>query len=63
MGAEDADTVAARQTALAVARLDSLLTLPCVAIQYFSKFLQSRFSPSDLADIVESDPADRKSVV
>jgi putative nucleotidyltransferase with HDIG domain len=57
MGAEDADTVAARQTALAVARLDSLLTLPCVAIQYFSKFLQSRFSPSDLADIVESDPA------
>jgi len=57
MGAEDADTVAARQTELAVARLDSLVTLPCVAIQYFSKFLQSRFSPSDLADIVESDPA------
>jgi len=57
MGAEDADTIAARQTALAVARLDSLATLPCVAIQYFSKFLQSRFSPSDLVDIVESDPA------
>ncbi len=56
-GAEDAGTIAARQTALAVARLDSLATLPCVAIQYFSKFLQSRFSPSDLADIVESDPA------
>lgn len=57
MGAEDADTIAIRQTELAVARLDSLVTLPCVAIQYFSKFLQSRFSPSDLADIVELDPA------
>jgi len=56
MGAEDAGTIATRQTELAVARLDSLVTLPCVAIQYFSKFLQSRFSPSDLADIVESDP-------
>lgn len=57
MGTEDADTIATSQTELAVARLNSLVTLPCVAIQYFSKFLQSRFSPSDLADIVESDPA------
>ena len=57
MRAKGADTVAARQTELAIGRLDSLVTLPCVAIQYFSKFLQSRFSPSDLADIIESDPA------
>jgi len=57
MRAEGADTLAARQTALAISRLDSLTTLPCVAIQYFSKFLQSRFSGADLADIVESDPA------
>ena len=57
MRAEGADTAAARQTELGISRLDSLMTLPCVAIQYFSKFLQSRFSPSDLADIVESDPA------
>lgn len=57
MRAEGADTAAARQTELGIGRLDSLVTLPCVAIQYFSKFLQSRFSPSDLADIVESDPA------
>ena len=57
MRAEGADTAAARQTELGIGRLDSLMTLPCVAIQYFSKFLQSRFSPSDLADIVESDPA------
>jgi len=51
------DTTVVRQVELAISRLDSLPTLPCVAIQYFSKLSQSRFSSPDLAEIVESDPA------
>lgn len=54
---EAIDTFAARQVELAIGQLESLSTLPCVAIQYFSKFSQSRFSCADLADLVESDPA------
>ena len=52
-----ADTLAARQVELAVLQLDSLSTLPAVAARFFPKLLQPQFSPSDLADIVESDPA------
>lgn len=51
------DTTVVRQVEIAISRLDSLPTLPCVAIQYFSKLSQSRFSSPDLAEIVESDPA------
>jgi len=52
-----ADTLAARQVEQAVLQLDSLSTLPAVAARFFPKLLQPQFSPSDLADIVESDPA------
>ncbi len=58
-----ANTTIARQVELAIGRLDSLSTLPCVAAQLFSKLsaghlttLQGQFSPSALADIIESDP-------
>jgi putative nucleotidyltransferase with HDIG domain len=54
---EGIDTFAPRQVELAIGRLESLSTLPCIAVQYFSKFSQSRFSSADLADLVESDPA------
>jgi len=51
------DTTAAQQTELAIGQLSSLSTLPCVAVQFFSKLMQPHFSPSAVADIVESDPA------
>ena len=57
MSEEFTDTTAARQVELAVGRLQSLSTLPCIAAQFLDKILQPQFSPSAVADIVESDPA------
>ncbi|HUU16275.1 MAG TPA: HDOD domain-containing protein [Sedimentisphaerales bacterium] len=54
---EPANTTVTQQTELAVSRLDSLSTLPCIAVQFVPKLLQGQFSPSALADIIESDPA------
>jgi putative nucleotidyltransferase with HDIG domain len=51
-----ADPTIPDQVELAVHRLDSLSTLPSVAAQYFPELLQPQWSPSDLAEIVESDP-------
>jgi putative nucleotidyltransferase with HDIG domain len=48
---------AARQVELAVSRLDSLSTLPCVGLQLYSRLLEGHFSPSALGDVIESDPA------
>ncbi|MBC8217789.1 MAG: HDOD domain-containing protein [Planctomycetes bacterium] len=48
---------AARQVELAVGRLDSLSTLPCVGLQLFSRLLQGQLSPSALGDVIEADPA------
>ena len=47
----------AQQVELIIRRLDSLSTLPSVAVKFLSKLLQSQFSPSDVADIIELDPA------
>ncbi|MHC4284431.1 MAG: HDOD domain-containing protein, partial [Planctomycetota bacterium] len=47
----------AHQVELVIRRLDSLSTLPSVAVKFLSKLLQSQFSPSDVADIIELDPA------
>jgi len=47
----------AQQIELAIGRLDSLSTLPCIAVQFLSKLLHGQFSPSALADIIELDPA------
>jgi len=49
--------IAAQQVELAVGRLDSLSTLPCVGAKLFSKLRQGQFSPSSIIDIIESDPA------
>ena len=49
--------IAAQQVELVTGRLSSLSTLPCVAAQLFTRLLQGRFSPSALADLIESDPA------
>jgi putative nucleotidyltransferase with HDIG domain len=54
---EKADLTSAQQIELFIRRLDSLSTLPSVAVQFFSKLLQSQFSPSAIADIIELDPA------
>ena len=54
---EKADTAIAQQVELTIGQLDSLSTLPCVVAQFFFKLLQGQFSPSALADIIESDPA------
>ena len=37
------------QVELAIGRLDSLSSLPCVAVQFFPKLWQGRFSPAGLA--------------
>jgi putative nucleotidyltransferase with HDIG domain len=49
--------IAAQQVELAVGRLDSLSTLPCVGAKLFSRLRQGRFSSSSIIDIIESDPA------
>jgi len=54
---EPANTTVTQQIELAVSRLDSLSTMPCIAARFFPKLLQGQFSPSTLADIIESDPA------
>jgi len=54
---EPANTTVTQQIELAVSRIDSLSTLPCIAAQFFPRLLQGQFSPSMLADIIESDPA------
>ncbi len=50
-------TSAAHQVELATSRLDSLSIPGAVAAQIFSRVSQSQFSPSMLADIIESEPA------
>ncbi|MHC4891453.1 MAG: HDOD domain-containing protein [Planctomycetota bacterium] len=56
-------TASAHQIELAIRRLDSLSTLPSIAARFFSKLLEPQFSasaifsPSAIADIIESDPA------
>jgi len=50
-------STAAREVELAVGRLDSLSTLPCVAVRFLPKLLQEPFSGTELTDIIESDPA------
>ncbi len=52
-----ANTTVSQQIELAISGLDSLSTLPCIAVQFVPKLLQGQFSPSALADIIESDPA------
>ena len=47
----------AHQVELVIRQLESLSILPSVAVQFFSKLLQPRFSPSAVADIIELDPA------
>jgi putative nucleotidyltransferase with HDIG domain len=54
---EKVDPASAHQVELVIRRLDSLSTLPSVAVKFFSNLLQSQFSPSDVADIIELDPA------
>jgi putative nucleotidyltransferase with HDIG domain len=49
--------IAAQQVKLAVGRLDSISTLPCVAAKLFSRLRKGQFSPSSIIDIIESDPA------
>jgi len=54
---QPANTTVTQQIELAVSGLNSLSTLPCIAVQFLPKLLQGQFSPSALADIIESDPA------
>jgi putative nucleotidyltransferase with HDIG domain len=50
-----ADPTVAHQVELVIRRLNSLSTLPCVAIQFLSHLSQGRLSA--LAETIESDPA------
>jgi putative nucleotidyltransferase with HDIG domain len=51
-----ADPTIARQVELAIRRLDSLSTLPCVAARLLSQLLQTQTLPASLAETIESDP-------
>ncbi|UCF43595.1 MAG: HDOD domain-containing protein [Planctomycetota bacterium] len=51
------DSTVPDQVELVIRRLDSLSILPSVAIQCFPKLLQPQWSPSDLAEIAQADPA------
>jgi putative nucleotidyltransferase with HDIG domain len=51
------DATVAPQVELAIRQLDSLFTLPCVATRILSLLNQSQTLPSDLAEIIESDPS------
>ncbi len=51
------DDLAARQVELAVSRLESLCVLPCAAARLLRKLSEGRFSPSDLNEIIASEPA------
>lgn len=57
MAQEAADIGNARRIELAIGQLDSLSTLPCVALQVFFELLRPQFSSVALADVIESDPA------
>jgi len=57
MQAKNADPTVAQQVELAIGRLDSLSTLPCVAVRFCPRLSESQFSPAALADIIESEPA------
>ncbi|MHC4458444.1 MAG: HDOD domain-containing protein [Planctomycetota bacterium] len=57
MSDKPTDPTVAPQVELVIRRLDSLSILPSVAAQCFSKLLQSEPVFSDLAEIIESDPA------
>ncbi|UCE49968.1 MAG: HDOD domain-containing protein, partial [Phycisphaerales bacterium] len=48
---------AARQVELALARLDSLSTLPCVGAQILSRLQQGQLTPAVIAEIIRADPA------
>ena len=52
-----ADKTVAQQTELALRQLDSLEISPAVAAICFSKLIETQFTPSALADVIESDPA------
>jgi len=54
---EKAGPAAAQHIELVIRRLNSLSILPSVAAQFFLRLLQSQFSPSAIADIIELDPA------
>ncbi len=48
---------AAQKFQLVIRQFDSLSILPSVAVQFFPRLLQPRFSPSAIVDIIELDPA------
>jgi len=57
MAQRNVDATASRKVELAIGELDALSVPPCVAVQYLSKTLEGRFSPTSLTDIVECEPA------
>ncbi len=57
MAQRHVDRTASRKVELAISELGSLSVPSCVAVQYLPKLLQGRFSPSSVADIIESEPA------
>jgi len=57
MPEKNADPTVAGRVELAIGRLDSLSTLPCVAVRFLSQLLQTEALSPALAETVESDPA------
>jgi len=57
MAEKIADAIIPHQIELAIGRLDSLATLPCVAARFFPKLLEGQLTSSALGEIIESEPA------
>jgi len=56
MSQRNVDATASRKVELAIGELDALSVPPCVAVQYLSKILQGRFSPTSITEIAECEP-------
>ncbi len=57
MQVKNSDPTIAQQIYLAIGRIESFSTLPCIAVRFLPRLMEGHFSPAALADIIESEPA------
>jgi putative nucleotidyltransferase with HDIG domain len=57
MAGQNPDATAARKVELAASQCETIPILTCVASRFFAQISRMEFTPSSLAELVESDPA------
>ena len=57
MPQKSADATIAQQVELAIGRVSCISTLPSAAARFLGRLSEFQLSPSELADIIEADPA------